>query len=266
LAVTKKVYRRVTQLIASVEDGSAGAPEDASAELYAGAVESPRTAPKEPTILKVLSRRCALVDGFSVHANVHIAHARRAGLEILCRYGARPPLASSRLSALPDGRLLYCLKKAHAGSAVHLVFSPVDFLAKLAAIVPPPRIHLVRFHGVFAPNAKERPLVVPVAPVERERKGDTPRKGEPVRERRIDWATLFQRVFAVDLLSSKQCGGRMKIIAFITDTTVTRRILDYLGLPSSAQPVRPARDPPEPEFVVAGGGYNVVDLASDDPV
>ena len=41
---------------------------------------------------------------------------------------------------------------------------PVDFKERLAALVPRPRLHLVRFHGVLAPNAKLRALIVPRAP------------------------------------------------------------------------------------------------------
>jgi hypothetical protein len=40
----------------------------------------------------------------------------------------------------------------------------------------------------------------------------------------------------------------MKIVAFITDPLAARRILDHVGLPSSAPAPEPARAPPEPEF------------------
>jgi hypothetical protein len=44
--------------------------------------------------------------------------------------------------------------------------SPLEFMQRLAALVPQPRLHLIRFHGVLAPNAKLRSLVVPQAPAE----------------------------------------------------------------------------------------------------
>jgi hypothetical protein len=192
----------------------------------------------------MLSRRCALVDGFSLHANVHIGQGHPSGLEMLCRYGARPPLALSRLGMLPDGRVIYCFKRALPDGTDSLALAPTEFLARLAAIVPPPRVHLVRYHGVFAPNAKDRPHVIPVpGPVE---SASAPAPAAPqLRERRLDWAALLCRVFAIEVLQCPLCDGRMKIVAFITDRLVARRIHDHAGLYSS---VEPARAPPEREF------------------
>ena len=57
------------------------------------------------------SPRCAMVSGFSVHANVHIEARDRMRLGRLIRYWARPAVATERLSEQPDGRLLYRLKR-----------------------------------------------------------------------------------------------------------------------------------------------------------
>jgi len=82
--------------------------------------------------------------------------------EHLCRYAGRPPLATGRLSALPDGRrLLYRLKRRWRDGTTHMIFEPLDLVARLAALVPPPRFNLVRYHGILAPSAAMRPLVVP---------------------------------------------------------------------------------------------------------
>jgi hypothetical protein len=43
----------------------------------------------------------------------------------------------------------------------HIVLEPLDLMARLAALVPPPRMHLRRFHGVFAPHSKLRAAVTP---------------------------------------------------------------------------------------------------------
>ena len=69
------------------------------------------------------------------------------------RYAARPPIATERLSRLPDGRLLYELRHRWRDGTTHLGFEPLEFLEKLAALVPPPRFNLVRYHGVLAPAA-----------------------------------------------------------------------------------------------------------------
>ena len=50
--------------------------------------------------------------------------------------------------------------------------SPLEFMQRLAALVPRPRLHLIRFHGVLAPNGKLRPLVVPQGPLKDEQAPD----------------------------------------------------------------------------------------------
>jgi len=49
------------------------------------------------------------------------------------------------------------------------VISPLEFMQRLAALVPRPRLHLIRFHGALAPKAKLRALVVPRAPAKEQR-------------------------------------------------------------------------------------------------
>jgi len=105
--------------------------------------------------------RCASVGGVSVHANVSVPARDRRRLERLCRYGARPPIATERLSRLEDGRLLYRLKHRWRDGTTHVVFTPQELVEKLAALVPPPRFHLVRYHGVLGPCASERDRIVP---------------------------------------------------------------------------------------------------------
>ncbi len=80
---------------------------------------------------------CANVAQFSLHANVYCASNQRDKLEKLCRYVARPAVAESRLKQKSDGDILLKLKKAYSDGTSHLVFSPLEFLEKLAALVPP---------------------------------------------------------------------------------------------------------------------------------
>jgi hypothetical protein len=108
--------------------------------------------------------RCAAIAGYSVHANVCIPAHDRMRLERLCRYAGRPPVATERLSLLPDGRLLYRLKHRWRDGTTHMIFEPLELVEKLAALVPPPRFNLVRYHGVLAPSAAWRPLIIPSEP------------------------------------------------------------------------------------------------------
>ncbi len=97
----------------------------------------------------------ANVDGVDVHAEVAF-DGRDVRLERLVRYVTRPPLAADRLEEHDGGRVRYGLKKAWKDGTHAVVLEPLDLIARLAAIVPPPRWHLVRYHGVLAANATER--------------------------------------------------------------------------------------------------------------
>ena len=190
------------------------------------------------------ARRCANVDGFSVHANVSLPAHRRAKLENLCRYMLRPPLSVERLERLTSGRLAYRMKTPWRDGTTHVIMSDDELVEKLAALVPAPRFHLVRYFGILASAAKQRPSIVPVPPpaarMESCGQRDTSEKEKP-HARNYSWSELMARIFAVDVLKCPQCGGRMRILAAIEDPSVARKILDCLGLPSRPPPVAPAR-------------------------
>lgn len=113
-----------------------------------------------------------------------------------------------------------------------IFFSGEEFIARLTALVPPPRMHMVHYFGVLAPNAKSRKLVVPEPP---EIEDTDPcghsiayeqiTTGKSIRRRWIPWATMLLKVFAVDVLACPQCQGRMQRIAWITQPRVINAIL-----------------------------------------
>jgi hypothetical protein len=156
------VARRVLGLLrkrGAVEEHEA--PSDGAQDLlWLEAVQPRRRWPEAPRERRP-GRRCAFVEGFSLHANTWIHENDVVGLERLCSYGARGPLSLERLSALPDGRLAYRMRRPSPSGQTHLVLPPVAFLRRLAALVPPPKSNLVRYFGVFAPNARVRARVVP---------------------------------------------------------------------------------------------------------
>ncbi len=86
--------------------------------------------------------------GAGVAAKAH----QRDKLERLCRYITRPAISENRLSLTNQGKVRYELKTPYRDGTTHVIFEPVDFIAKLAALVPKPRVNLTRYHGVFAPN------------------------------------------------------------------------------------------------------------------
>ena len=99
--------------------------------------------------------------GFSLHAGIMANAHQRDKLERLCRYISRPAVAEKRLSLLPNGQVRYELKTPYRNGTTHVIFEALDFIAKLAALIPKPRVNLTRFHGVFAPNSQYRVQVTP---------------------------------------------------------------------------------------------------------
>ncbi len=94
--------------------------------------------------------------GFSLHAGIGVEADQRAQLERLARYVSRPPVSIERLALTAQGQVRYRLKTPYRDGTTHIVLEPVDFMARLAALVPPPRVHLTRYHGVFAPPSARR--------------------------------------------------------------------------------------------------------------
>ena len=100
-------------------------------------------------------------DGFNLHAGVRIESGDDAGREKLCRYAARPPLSLERLRRLPGGRIAYRLKYVGRGRGKHRIMAPMEFMARLAALIAPPRYPLIRYAGVLGPRSAWRKEVVP---------------------------------------------------------------------------------------------------------
>jgi hypothetical protein len=110
------------------------------------------------------SDRVAKEAGFSLHAGVSTEAHQRDKLERLCRYVTRPAVSEKRLAITSsNGNIRYQLKTPYRDGATHVIFEPLDFIAKLAALVPKPGTNLTRFHGVFAPNSKFRVRVTPAS-------------------------------------------------------------------------------------------------------
>jgi hypothetical protein len=231
--------------------------------------------------------------GFSVDASVRITLIDRdvpsyfQSLEHLLRYCARPPFALERLSIRrgKDGRIThvrYVLPRHKAANWVGpgrgrkttrpgangvVELSPFDFLDRLADLVPPPRKHRHRYHGVFAPNHKLRPAVTALAIGNVGKRRDAATDGHAVGGHaargdatadccdscdkpsshdtsRIAWAKLMARVGEEFPFACPVCGGDIRLIAFITDPGPIRKILAHLGEPLEPPPVSPARGPP----------------------
>ncbi|MBU0550087.1 transposase [Myxococcota bacterium] len=175
-------------------------------------------------------------------------------LERLCRYILRPAIAQKRLELLEGDRVALTLRHPWRDGTKQLIFDPLDFIARVVALIPAPRSHLVRYHGVFAPASPLRPALVRVAAEDGSEeavratsmghKKPKGAKGKASPRRRLAWAALMMRVFGVDVLRCPTCEGRMRIIAHIEDPVVIAKILKHLGLPTTPPPIHPPRPPP----------------------
>jgi len=226
--------------------------------------------------------------GFSIDASVRITLLDRdvpsyfQSLEHLLRYCARPPFALERLSVIRDAdgriaRIRYVMprhkaatwvgpgrkrKSTQPGASGVIELSPFEFLDRLADLIPQPRKHRHRYHGVFAPNHPLRPAVTALAvgnvgkqrdattgghadgPHATEGCCNTHEKPRSHDTSRIAWAKLMARVGEEFPLLCPGCGGDIRLIAFITEPGPIRKILTHLGEPLEPPPISPARGPP----------------------
>lgn len=158
-------------------------------------------------------------------------------------YVARPPLAAGSLEKISDDEYSFKLKTPWQDGTTHLILSAMELIEKLSALVPPPRQNLVRYHGVLAPNAKLRSAVIPKKP--------DPKELEKTRgksKNRLLWAALLARTFRLEMEVCAHCGGRMRMVAALTDPTSIKAYLNGVGLPSEIPQIKPARPPPQAEF------------------
>jgi hypothetical protein len=269
-AILGRVVIRLLRLLHPRRDATETEQPDALASAQSEALSLPASSPKSPQ----RGRHAAFSEGFSLHAGVHLHANDREGLEKLCGYGARPPLSLERLSALPDGRLAYRLKRPVGDGREVLVLRPTELLRRLATLVPPPRHHLVRYHGVFGPNAAWRAEIVPRPPGARAvagqptpaqpqpaepppstglppQPGSAPERPRSARQIRVPWSELLLRVFREDVLHCP-CGGRRVVLAFLTEEKVVKAILEHLGLPTTGPPLALATLPAARAHDLAG--------------
>jgi len=188
-------------------------------------------APPEPFASTLLAKQ----PGFSLHAATVCEARQRDKLEKLCRYITRPAIANERLSTNERGQIVYKFKQPFRDGSTHVVLEPLDFIARLAALVPRPRLNLTRFHGVFAPNCKHRQHIVP----KRQPSNEVPDK--PLAA--MTWMQRLKRVFAIDIETCPKCGAKLRVIACIEDPDIIATILEHIRTRDQNQPSQP-RAPP----------------------
>ena len=171
-----------------------------------------------------------------MHAGVATRAHERDKLERLCRYITRPAVATKRLSMTRNGQVRYQLKTPWRNGTTHVIFEPLDFIARLVSLVPKPRVNLIRFHGVFAPNSQYRAKITPSGRGKQKRNHLTDEADRTPAEKRasMTWAKRLKRVFNIDIETCGECGGEVRIIASIEDPAVIQKILAHLDATASS--------------------------------
>jgi len=137
-----------------------------------------------------------------------------------------------------------------------VVFEPLEFLERLAALTPRPETNLLICHGVLAPRARWRCRVVAygrAVPDPANASGSAAALvpapdgvGEQPKPRAWSWAALMHRAFAIDVLACPHWGGRLRLLATLHDPVVIRKILAHLGISHSGPSPGPALREPGP--------------------
>lgn len=190
--------------------------------------------------------------GFSLHAGVATRGNEREKLERVCRYIARPALSEKRLSISGNGHVRYQLKTPYRDGTTHVIFTPLDFMAKLAALVPKPRVNLTRFFGVFAPNSQYRMTITQEKKVKPRTRSDKGNKTVTEKRQSMTWAQRLKRVFNIDIETCEACQGQVKVIACIEDPVVIKKILEHLksNEAKATGKLPQVRAPPVSEFTL----------------
>jgi hypothetical protein len=167
--------------------------------------------------------------GFSVHAATVASGRDDVGRESLIRYVLRPPLAQERLRVLSNVVVCVELKRPFSDGTWAVDMDPLSLLVRLAATIPPPRFHTVRYSGVLGSASKWRSAIGPNSKPKREA-GDAiqsseddepePRRGSRWRP----WAELMKRAFRVDVETCPTCGTPMKLRALVTAAASIRQV------------------------------------------
>jgi putative transposase len=159
-----------------------------------------------------------------------------------------------------DGRLVYHLKRTFSDGASQVTFTPKTLLRRLVPLIPRPRVHLVRYHGIFSPRCRAPRATAAASAADPRHKHAAPEASSPapsepsrddhafpevpLRPRRLPWAQLLRRVHRVDVHTCPDCRGSLRILAFLTDPDVTAAILICLGLHATGTHGGTSKTPP----------------------
>lgn len=248
LAAPPPTPERMTAVLAQVHEVVRAADDDldidpALAACVQLSLAGPHLAPDSPSAPPPMTLSAF---GMNLHAATTADGRDRKQLERICRYLLRPPFAHDAVTALPGDRVRVSFKAPWRSGTAHADMDPHQFLARLCALVPPPGFHMTRYYGVLASHHRLREHVIPkpAAPPPPQLPLDfalscDPAESSPTsspRPRRIGWAKLLARVFALDITRCRTCGGRMRVLEVVSDPDAIARILHGARAPPAPPP------------------------------
>jgi hypothetical protein len=173
---------------------------------------------------------CAKYGGFSLHANTWFQTNQREELKSLIRYVARSSVSLERLSETDEGNIKYELKSPWSDGTTAVLFSKLEFLEKLASLVPYPHKNLIVYFGCLAPHHKIRSQIVPISKDDEDSEEASDQRDIEDKSRYISWRDLLKKTWEIDLFICQKCGGETSVIAFVTNSLELRKIIDNAGL------------------------------------
>ncbi len=182
--------------------------------------------------------------GYSVHCGRPIEACDADGRKTLSEYISRAPFSLERMS-FNEGSdtVLYRGEHFHPTLARNFdVSDPLEWIARITSHIPKKGAKQVIYYGAYSQawrGRERRQGILPTAAT-KEKSASSCEHSTFSRRRRQMWATLLKKVWDVDALKCPKCGGQMKVISFIEQPSVIRRILKHLDLWEDPRP------PPEP--------------------
>jgi hypothetical protein len=183
--------------------------------------------------------------GFSVHNRVYAHPGQGREFEALVRYMSRSPVSLKRLRFAPGSKEVVYTREGGHDAAEPTEDERIDaeeFVARVLVQIPDPRRHLVRYYAAYSNRGRgqrrkaEAQLEAHASSETSQEPVPTPSERAALRRR---WANLIRRVYEADPLVCPRCGAEMRVVSFITDPRVVKRIVDHLRKRDS-----PARPPP----------------------
>ncbi len=195
--------------------------------------------------------------GFSVHNEVRILPGDSKGIENLAQYIIRNTFSLAKLNYVEStGTVIYRSKMSHGGNKKNFqTFSALEFIAAITQHIPDRLMQICRYYGWYSNRMRGDRRKAEAAAAEYEEpeldnseviiiSGFKPKKIP-----RLMWRECIKKIWEVDPLLCPHCGSLMKLISFIYERKIIRKILDHLDLHEEDQPKRNKAPPLSRDFV-----------------